>query len=64
MVFVNASSAKSEAISPLITCGEPPDILAPFKTRLVTLYVVAADPDVLELKFSPTALSEQTKLVI
>ena len=58
MTFVNASSAKSDAVNPFATATPPADTDAPFKAKFVTLYVAAAI-EVLELKGTPTAPSEQ-----
>ena len=57
-MLINASSAKADAVNPLITCGEPADTVKPFKFSPITLYVATGNA-VLELKFTPTALPEQ-----
>ena len=57
-MFVNASFAKAETANPFATAAPPADTARPFKFRPVTLYVAAAT-EVLELKFTPTALFEQ-----
>ena len=57
-MLVNASFAKADADNPFATAAPPADTLKPFKFSPVTLYVAAAT-ELLELKLTPTAPSEQ-----